>query len=157
MDSIKYVTPAEAVKCVKSGDGVYFQGSTAVPEILQQALADRAPELRDVKVYSAFCIPRGVAPFCKMECREAFIVRSLFLCADQRAWVASGDGNMIPAFLGEIPFLFRSKQLPVNVAFINCSLPDENGYCSYGISADLAVSAVESADYVVAQDRKSVV
>ena len=156
MDSIKYVTPAEAVKCVKSGDGVYFQGSTAVPEILQQALADRAPELRDVKVYSAFCIPRGVAPFCKMECREAFIVRSLFLCADQRAWVASGDGNMIPAFLGEIPFLFRSKQLPVNVAFINCSLPDENGYCSYGISADLAVSAVESADYVVAQINKSI-
>ena len=156
MDNIKYVTPAEAVSCVKSGDGVYFQGSTAVPEILQQALADRAPELRDVKVYSAFCIPRGVAPFCKMECREAFIVRSLFLCADQRAWVASGDGNMIPAFLGEIPFLFRSRQLPVNVAFINCSLPDENGYCSYGISADLAVSAVESADYVVAQINKSI-
>ena len=35
MDNLKYVTPAEAVKCVKSGDGVYFQGSTAVPEILQ--------------------------------------------------------------------------------------------------------------------------
>ena len=156
MAEIKYVTAAEAVKCIKSGDGVYFQGSTAVPEVLQQALADRASELRDVKIYSAFCIPRGVAPFCKPEYRDAFITRSLFLCADQREWVASGDGSMIPAFLGEIPYLFRSRQLPVNVACINCSLPDDEGYCSYGISADLAVSAVESADYVIAQINKSI-
>ena len=155
MENIKYVTPQEAVKCVKSGDGVYFQGSTSVPEVLQQALADRGGELRNVKVYSAFCIPRGQAPFCKEEYKDSFIVRSLFLCADQREWVAKGYGSMIPAFLGEIPFLFRSGQLPVNVAFINCSLPDEEGYCSYGISADLAVSAVESAQYVVAQINKS--
>ena len=156
MTGSNFMTAEQAVKLVKSGDGVYFQGSTAVPELIQEALAKRGAELKDVKIYSAFCIPRGVAPFCKEELRDSFIVRSLFVCADQREYIASGNGNMIPAFLGEIPFLFRSRQIPVNVAVINCSLPDENGYCSYGISADLAVAAVESADIVIAQVNKSI-
>ncbi len=153
---MNYTTAQEAVKLIKSGDSVYFQGSTAVPEIIQEALAQRGEELRDVKIYSAFCVPRGEAPFCKTELKDSFITRSLFLCADQRKWVKDGYGSMIPAFLGEIPFLFRSKQLPLDVAVINCSLPDENGYCSYGISADLAVSAVESAKIIIAQVNKSI-
>ena len=48
---MKYVSAAEAVKLIKSGDSVYIQGSTSIPEILVQAMTDRAPELRDVKVY----------------------------------------------------------------------------------------------------------
>lgn len=153
---MKYCTPQEAASLVKSGYSVYFQGSTAVPTILEEALAQRAPELKDVIIYSAFCITKEEAPFCRPEYKEAFITRSLFLCSDQRRWVKEGYGNMIPAFLGEIPFLFRSGQLPVDVACINCSPPDADGYCSYGISADLAVSAVESAKIVLAQINKSV-
>lgn len=153
---MKYCSAQESVSVVKSGDSIYFQGSTAVPEIIQEALAQRWKDLKDVIIYSAFCIPRGEAPFCKPEYKDSFITRSLFLCADQRGWVKEGYGSMIPAFLGEIPFLFRSRQLPVDVAVINCSLPDKDGYCSYGISADLAVSAVESAKIVIAQINKSI-
>lgn len=152
---IKYMSADDAVKFVNNGHHVYFQGSTSIPNVLQEALARRGDELRDVTVYSAFNIPRGECPLCKPEYKDAFLTVSLFLCADQRRWVAQGYGSMIPAFLGEIPFLFRSKQLPLDIAFINCSPPDENGYCSYGMSADLAVSAVEMADIVIAQINES--
>ena len=91
-----------------------------------------------------------------MQYRDSFIVNSVFLCADQRKYVADGYGSLIPGFLGEIPSLFRRGEIPIDVACINCSLPDENGYCSYGISADLALSAVESAKIVIAQINKSI-
>lgn len=68
-----------------------------------------------------------------------------------RRWLAQGYGQSTPAFLGEIPGLFRDGTLPVDVAILNLSRPNEEGYCSFGVSADLAVSAVECARTVIAQ------
>lgn len=153
---MKYVSANEAVKLVKSGDWVFFQGSTAVPVIIQEALARRADELRGVNIVSGFNITKGPAPFCKPEYKDSFFVNSLFLCADQRQYVAQGYGSLIPGFLGEFPSLIRRHEIPIDVACINCSLPDENGYCSYNISADLAQPAVEAAKIVIAQVNKSI-
>ena len=148
---MNYVTADEAVRLVRSGDTVCCQGSTSVPVILQEALTRRADELRDVQIVSGFNITEGPAPFCKPEYKDSFLVNSIFISADQRAHVAAGYGSMTPAFLGEVPALFRSGEFPVDVAFITCSMPDENGYCSFGISADIAVSAAEVARVVIAE------
>ena len=148
---MKYVSADEAVKLVRSGDTVVCQGGTSVPVILQAALARRHEELRGVQIVSGFNISGGPAPFCKPEYKESFLVNSIFLSADQREHVAAGYGSMTPAFLGEVPALFRHGEMPVDVAFINCSIPDQDGYCSYGISADIAVAAVECARVVIAQ------
>ena len=121
-----------------------------MPVLLQEALARRHAELRDVTITSGFNVHKDPAPFCKPEYKDSFLVNSIFLSADQRKHVAEGYGSMTPAFLGEVPALFRSGEFPVDVAFITCSLPDENGYCSYGISADIAVSAAEGARDVIA-------
>lgn len=121
-----------------------------MPVLLQEALARRHAELRDVTITSGFNVHKDPAPFCKPEYKDSFLVNSIFLSADQRKHVAEGYGSMTPAFLGEVPALFRSGEFPVDVAFITCSLPDENGYCSYGISADIAVSAAEVARDVIA-------
>ena len=153
---MKYVSADEAMTLVRSGDWVFFQGSTSVPVILQEALARRHGELRDVKIVSGFNITKGPAPFCKPEYRDSFVVNSLFLCADQRQYVAQGYGSLIPGFLSDLPALIRRREIPIDVACINCSLPDENGYCSYNISADLAQPAVESARVVIAQVNKSI-
>ena len=148
---MKYVTADEAVKLVRSGDTVACQGGAAVPVLLQEALARRHAELRDVTITSGFNVHREPAPFCKPEYRDSFLVNSIFVSADQRAHVAAGYGSMTPAFLGEVPSMFRSGEFPVDVAFITCSLPDENGYCSLGISADIAVAASEVARVVIAE------
>ena len=153
---MRYVSADEAMTLVKSGDWVFFQGSTSVPVILQEALARRHDELRDVKIVSGFNVTKGPAAFCKPEYKDSFVVNSLFLCADQRQYVAQGYGSLIPGFLSDLPALIRRREIPIDVACINCSLPDENGYCSYNISADLAQPAVEVARVVIAQVNKSI-
>lgn len=150
-----YTTAAEAVKLIRSGDSVYIQGSTSIPETLVRAMADRGAELHDVTVYSAFAVGAHDAPYCRPEYRDSFRVNSLFVANNIRRWLADGYGQTIPAFLGEIPMLFRDGTLPVDVAILNCSLPDADGYCSFGVSADLAVSAAERARIVIAQINKA--
>lgn len=154
MTNIKYTTAEEAVKLIESGDHVYIQGSTSVPEVLVKALADRGPELRDVTLYSAFAVTKGPAPYCKPEYKDSFLVDSFFVSNSVRKWIEEGYGTMIPRFLGEVPALFRDGTCRVDVALINCSLPNEEGYVSFGVSADLATSAVECANVVIAQVNK---
>ena len=152
---MKYMTAAQAVQLIESGDSVYIQGSTSVPEVLSQALADRGGELRDVTVYAAFAVGRCEAPYCKPEYKDAFNVKSLFVANNVRRWLADGYGSTIPAFLGEIPGLFRDGTLPVDAVFLNVSPPNPDGFCSFGISADLAVSAVECARKIIVQVNKA--
>lgn len=120
--TIDYVSAAEAVKLIESGDHVYIQGSTSVPEVLCQALADRGHELRDVTLYSAFCVAKGEAPYCKPEYKDSFFVDSFFVSNSVRRWINEGYGTMTPRFLGEVPALFRDGTCRVDVALINCSL-----------------------------------
>lgn len=151
MSNIKYVSAAEAVKLIQSGDSVYIQGSTSIPEVLVRAMTERAGELRGVKVYSAFAIGREDAPYAKRELMDSFETNSFFVANCVRKAIKEGVGQTIPAFLGEIPFLFRSGQVPLDVTLLNVSEPDEEGYVSYGISADLAFSAAECSKRIIAQ------
>ena len=152
---MKYVSAADAVKLINSGESIYIQGSTSIPEVLSQALADRGPELRDVTIYAAFAVGRCNAPYCRPEYKDSFNVKSLFVANNIRRWLADGYGTTIPAFLGEIPSLFRDGTLPVDTVFLNVSPPNEEGYCSFGVSADLAVSATECAKKVIVQVNKA--
>ena len=152
--TINYVTAEEAVKLIESGDHVYIQGSTSIPEVLVAAMADRGNELRDVTLYTGFGVAKGRAPFCKPEYKDSFLVDSFFVNNSVRDWIAEGYGATTPRFLGEVPALMRDGTWRVDVALINCSLPDENGYVSFGVSADVATAAVECADIVIAQVNK---
>ncbi len=151
-----YVSADEAMRLIKDGDRIFVQGSTSVPEALCEALARRGHELKDVTVYSAFCVAKGLAPYCKPEYKDAFLVDSFFVSNSVRQWIAEGYGTMTPRFLGEVPALFRDGTCPVDVAFINCSEPDEEGYVSIGVSADLALPASECANRIIAQVNKYV-
>lgn len=147
----KYMTAEEAVRLIEDGDHVFIQGSTSTPEILCQALADRGHELRNVTLYSAFAVCKGEAPYCKPEYKDAFNVESFFVSNGVRCWIQEGYGSTIPRFLGEVPALMRDGTCRVDVALINCSLPNAEGMVSFGVSADLATAAVECADRVIAQ------
>ncbi|MDE6139937.1 MAG: 4-hydroxybutyrate CoA-transferase [Alistipes sp.] len=151
MESVKYMTAAEAVRLIRSGDSVYVQGSTSIPEVLVRAMTERAPELRGVKVYSAFAVGREDAPYARRELIDSFEAVSFFVANNLRRAIREGVAQTIPAFLGEIPSLFRNGRVPLDVCLLNVSEPDDEGYCSFGISADLAVSAVECSKIVIAQ------
>ncbi|MCH5225409.1 MAG: 4-hydroxybutyrate CoA-transferase [Muribaculaceae bacterium] len=144
-------TPREAVAQIKSGDHIYLQGSTSIPETLVEALAERGDELRNVTIYSGFAVAKGPSPLCRPEYKDSFLIDSFFVNNSVREWIAEGYGATTPRFLGEVPALFREGYWKLDYAFINCSLPDEEGYVSFGVSADVAVSAVECAKHVIAQ------
>lgn len=145
------VSAREAVKLIKDGDSIYVQGSTSIPEVLLEALAERGNELRNVTVYSGFAVGKGPSPLCKEEYKNAFLIDSFFVNNSVRKWIGEGYGATTPCFLGEVPSLFREGYWKLDYAFLNCSLPDEEGYVSFGVSADVAVSAVECAKYIIAQ------
>lgn len=149
-----YMSAAEAVKLIKSGMHVYIQGSTSIPEVLVQAMADRGDELRDVTVYSGFAVGKGPSPICKPQYKDSFLVNSFFVNNALRQWIAEGYGSMTPRFLGEVPALFRDGSWPLDVCLLNCSEPDANGYVSFGVSADLATAASQCAPIVIAQINK---
>ena len=100
--SIKFVTAEEAVKLIESGDHVYLQGSTSTPEMLEQALANRGSELRDVTIYTGFGVCRGRSPLCRPEYKDSFLINSFFVNNSFREWIAEGYGSMTPRFLGEV-------------------------------------------------------
>lgn len=144
-------TAEEAVKSIKSGDHIYVQGSTSIPEVLMEALAKRGNELKNVTVYSGFGVAKGESPICKPEFKDSFLVDSFFVNNSVRKWIAEGYGVTTPCFLGEVPSLFREGYWKVDYAFLNCSMPNKDGYVSYGVSADVAFSAVECAEKIIAQ------
>lgn len=153
---MKIISPSEAVNLVRSGDTIVVQGSTSIPMVLLHALTARADELRDVRLISGFGVHPEDAPYAKRELMDSFKAQSIFVPNNLRRAMREGVADTIPAFLGEVPFLFRSGQVKVDVAFMHVSEPDEEGYCSFGISADIIYSAAEVARVRIAQMNKYV-
>lgn len=145
----KYVTAAEAVKIVKSGDRVYVQAAAATPTILTKALTDRASELKNVEICHLHT--EGDAPYANPEFAESFHVNSFFIGANVRHTLKAGNGSYTPVFLSELPLLFRKNVLKLDVVFIHVSPPDSHGYCSLGVSVEATVAAIENAKTVIAQ------
>ena len=91
-----YVTPAEAVKHVKSGDTIVVQGSTSIPMVLLRALTERAPELRDVKVISGFGVSPEDAPYAKRELMDSFRAQCIFVPNNLRKAMREGVADTLP-------------------------------------------------------------
>lgn len=144
----KYVSAAEAVQLVNSGERVFIHGSAATPLVLVNALLKRAGTIRDVELTAISTY--GHIDWRHPEVLDSFYFNSLFVSENIREWVNSDRGGYIPVFLSEIPQLFDRGILPVDVALVQVSPPDEHGYCTLGTSVDAALSAVRNAKKVIA-------
>lgn len=149
MTKYKYITAEEAVKLVKSGDRIFAHGSAATPIFLLNHLFDRANELEDVEIVSISMF--GELEWKKPGVTDSFYLNSLFVSSNIREWANSSRGRYVPIFLSEIPLLFSKGYLPLDVAIVQVSPPDQHGYCSLGTSVDAAWSAVRNAKTVIAQ------
>jgi acyl-CoA hydrolase len=147
--SNQWMTAAEAVKKIKSGDRVFMQGSAATPLALIRAMLDRRQELNDVELLSISTLGRDL--FNVPEVGDHFFINSLFVSENIRGLANSQYGSYIPVFLSEIHRLFDNKILPIDVALVHVSPPDKHGFCSLGTSVDIALSAIRNAKYVIAQ------
>ncbi|MCF8465738.1 MAG: 4-hydroxybutyrate CoA-transferase [Flavobacteriales bacterium] len=147
------VSAENAVKNIKSGDCIFIHSAAAAPQELIRKLFQRKDELRGVTIYQIHT--EGIAPYAE-EAVEAFTVKCLFVGPNIRKSIQRGHGSYIPVFLSEIPRLFRDRILPIDVALISVSPPDDHGFCSLGPSVDVSLAAVLAAKTVIAQVNKYV-
>jgi acyl-CoA hydrolase/GNAT superfamily N-acetyltransferase len=140
-------TPEQALKGIKSGQRVFIGSACATPQSLVKALASGPAE--DIEI--AHILSLGVAPYAERELATKFRANAFFIGAGVREAVWQGRADYTPIFLSEIPKLFRSGRLPIDVALVQLSLPDEHGYCSFGISVDITKPACDAADVIIAE------
>jgi len=145
----RVVTAAEAVKSVQSGNRVFMTGNVSVPQTLLAALVKHAPEVQNVEICQALSV--GPADYVNPAMEGHLRVNTLFISANVRSAVQEGRADFTPVLLSEFPLLFKNKILPVDVAFIHVSPPDEHGFCSLGVEVGLTKSPAESARIIVAE------
>jgi acyl-CoA hydrolase len=139
----------EAVSAVRSGDRVYIHPGCAEPEILVDALVARADELLGVEIVHLMTM--GAAGYVAPGMERHFRHNSLFTGANVRSAIHAGRADFTPIFLSEVPRLFTERLLPIDVALIQVSPPDEHGFMSFGVGVDCTKAAAESARTVIAQ------
>jgi len=147
--SAEWCTADEAVRAVESGHRIYIQGACAFPQALVDALMRRAFELRDVELVHLHS--NGTAPYVRPEYEGHFRHRALFVGPNVREAVDAGRATYLPIFLSDVPDLFRSGRMHLDVALLHISPPDQHGYCSLGTSVDSCRAALEAASIRIAQ------
>jgi acetyl-CoA hydrolase len=144
----RVTTADEALRVVRSGDHVWVHAGCNNPEELVRAMVARAAELRGVEVTHLMTF--GCATYADPRQAASFRHRSLFTGANVREAVNDGRADFVPVHLSEIPALLRTGELPVDVALIHVSPPDEHGFCSYGVGVECTKAAAERARTVIA-------
>lgn len=145
----KIMTAADAVKVVESGDRVWFGEGCGTPKPLIEALMRRSTELRDVEIVHMLTF--GEAPYTRPEYEGHFRHNGIFLGGNVRRAIHEGRADYTPVFLSEVEALFRGGQLPIDVAFIQTSPPDDHGFLSFGTSIDCTMTAAQCARYIIAE------
>ncbi|HPG12792.1 MAG TPA: 4-hydroxybutyrate CoA-transferase, partial [Chitinophagaceae bacterium] len=143
-----YEEADKALSVIESGHRVFVQGSAMTPLYLMRQLAKQSVRLKDVEL--VFITVQGDIEVDKPEYADAFKINCMFVSPSVRKAVNEGRADFIPIFLSDIPDMFR-KQMKIDVALVQVSPPDEHGYCSLGVSVDIARSAVNTAKHIIAQ------
>jgi 4-hydroxybutyrate CoA-transferase len=138
-----------ALQAIQSDSRIYLAGGAGVPKELIQGLVRRADQLRNVEI--THILTFAEAPYVAPEFQSAFRVNALFIGHNVRSAVQQGLADFTPVFLSEIPGLFRSGHLPIDVALISVSPPDEHGFCSFGVEVGTTKPAAESARVIIAE------
>jgi acyl-CoA hydrolase len=145
----KIVSAEDAVSSIKSGDRVYLSGNAATPYTLIDALAARGNDLENVQLIHVLLL--GDDPLSKPEMEGHFRHNSLFVGPADRAAVNEGRADYVPIFLNEIPSLFYSGIIPLDVAILHVSPPDEHGFMSLGVECLASKAAAQCAKTVICQ------
>ncbi len=145
----RVMTVDQAVGLIKRGAYVYTAGGAATPTPLLQALVDQRPTLLGVEVSSILML--GPAPHVDPALKGIFRHNALFIGPNVREAVNQGRADYTPIFLSEIPGMFRSGRIPVDVALIQVGPPDRHGFCSLGVDVSISRAAVAAAKVVIAE------
>ncbi len=145
----RVVSSEEAVKAIQSGNRIFMTGNVSVPQTVLAALVNHAPNLKDVEIVQALTI--GPADYVGPAMEGHLRVNTIFISANIRKAVNEGRADFTPVMLSEFPLLFKRGILPLDVALIHVSPPDEHGFCSLGVEVGLTKTPAESARIIIAE------
>lgn len=149
----KFATEDKIFDNIHPGDRIFIGTGCGEPQHLVRALINYVQShpkaFFDAEVLQVWTL--GVAPYADEKFKDTFRHNSFFIGNNTRAAVNKGVADYTPIFLSAVPNLFYTRRIPVDVALIQTSLPDDHGYMSLGISVDIVKAAVESASLVIAQ------
>lgn len=144
----KLTSAAEAVKHIASHSRVVIGHAAAEPTRLVEAMVENYMQYEDVEVLHLLSLDK--AAYTKPEMVGHFRHNAMFVGSNTRRAVSEGRADYTPGFFYQVPKLFKTH-LPVDVALIQVSKPDENGDCSFGVSCDFTKPATQCAELVIAQ------
>src|SRR6266498_4864619 len=145
----RVVTAQEAVRSIQSGQRIFLTGNVSVPQTILAALVEYAPSLHNVEICQALTI--GPADYVNPDMEGHLRVNTLFISQNVRKAVQEGRADFTPVLLSEFPLLFKRGLLPLEVAMIQVSPPDEHGFCSLGVEVGLTKSPAEAAKLIIAE------
>jgi acetyl-CoA hydrolase len=146
----KLTTAEEAIaRTVTSGCRIFMTGNCSVPRVLVEALVDYAPQVEDVEIDQTLTV--GAATWSAPELAGHLRSNVMFIGHNMRRAVWNQRADFTPVLLSEFPKLFQTGVLPIDIAFVHLSPPDDHGFCSFSIETGLTKTAAESADCIVAQ------
>ncbi len=145
----KIITDEEAVNYVKSNNIIFLSGNAATPRNIIEKLAARKDELENVQVNHLLMM--GEDPLSAPGMENHFRHNSLFIGPADRAAVNEGRSDYVPVFLFEVPSVFMKRIIPLDIAYIHVSPPDDHGFMSYGVECVASKAAADSATFVIAQ------
>ncbi len=145
----RIISAQQSAEKIRSGERIFLTGNCSTPQKFLKALLSRYEELREVEVVQLLGF--GPDEYITPDISQNIRINSLFIAPNIRKAVNSGLADFTPVFLSEIPKLFRSGRLVLDVAVIQVSPPDAHGYCSYGVEVGVTKSAAETAGLVIAE------
>ncbi len=128
---------------------LFLSGNCSVPQTVLGALVERARELSNVEIVQVLTI--GPADYVAPDMEGHIRVNSLFISDNVRTAVNEGRADFTPCFLSEVPLLFKTGRIPLDVALIHVTPPDEHGFCSLGVEVGITKAAAQSAKVVIAE------
>ncbi|WKX96945.1 hypothetical protein Q1695_012973 [Nippostrongylus brasiliensis] len=144
------VSADEAVSCIKSDCDVYVHSHASTPTELLEAMCRRVSANNLSRIRPSHIILQGRIPWVEKEYWGKIRSNCLFICGNLRPLVNDGHADYVPVFLSDIPRFFHSGVLPVDVALITISPPDNLGFSSMGVDIDCSRVAASCAKKIIA-------
>lgn len=148
----KHVTAEQAISHIRSGQRVFVGSGCGEPQKVIETLVEKTSNFSGLEIVRLF--GRETASLTEIADRTrntSLNIRSIYLGATQEEDIARQQRFITPMNMSDVPMLFTSRRLPLNVAIVQVSPPDDFGWMSLGISVDVTMAAVRSADLVIAQ------
>ncbi|MFQ5980159.1 MAG: GNAT family N-acetyltransferase [Candidatus Heimdallarchaeota archaeon] len=145
----KLASPSKAIENIRNGDRIFIGSGCGEPHILIHELAESSSRFLDTEIVHVLTL--GIAPGARHRFSEAFHHNAFFVGDNVRGAIQQGLADFSPVYTSKLPHLFQGGRIPIDIALIQVSPPDKNGYFTYGVSVDVVKAATESARKVIAE------